>query len=121
MTAVAQRESALRQILIDRRRDAEDEGRGGQGEIELTLSHMKAETRALIDVALSRLDAGSYGACAACMGEIAARRLRALPFAIRCEDCEAHRERCERQRDGQRRHHERGRGDLPLFSDLAQS
>jgi DnaK suppressor protein len=82
---------------------------------------MKAETLALIDAALSRLDAGSYGACAACMGEIAGRRLRALPFAVRCEDCEDQRERSERERDGQARHRERGRRDLPLFSDLAQS
>jgi RNA polymerase-binding transcription factor DksA len=37
--------------------------------------------------ALARLDAGSYGTCAICGGEIAAKRLEALPTATECIDC----------------------------------
>jgi DnaK suppressor protein len=67
------------------------------------------------------LDEGSYGTCAECAGEIAGRRLRALPFAMRCQDCEDRREQCEQERDAEARQRERRHHDLPLFSDLAQS
>ena len=36
----------------------------------------------------SRLDEGAYGDCFQCGDEIAQARLRALPFAVRCKDCE---------------------------------
>jgi RNA polymerase-binding transcription factor DksA len=49
-------------------------------------------TLAQIDEALRRLDAGKYGACRECGGEIAKARLRALPFAVRCQACERRRE-----------------------------
>ena len=38
--------------------------------------------------ALSRLGEGAYGYCLECGEEIPERRLRALPFAIQCKDCE---------------------------------
>ena len=53
-----------------------------------TLLQMSAETLARIDAALRRLDVGQYGFCAECAKEIAERRLRALPFAVRCQACE---------------------------------
>ena len=59
-----------------------------QEDIELALIEMKAETVARIDAALSRIDAGTYGRCEECDDEIADARLRALPFALRCRDCE---------------------------------
>ena len=34
------------------------------------------------------LDEGRYGHCYECGDEIAEARLRALPFAVRCKDCE---------------------------------
>ena len=37
---------------------------------------------------MSRLDEGAYGYCLECGEEIPELRLRALPFAIRCKDCE---------------------------------
>ena len=57
-------------------------------DIEFALIQMKAETLDQINQALSRLDAGAYGYCVECGAEIPGRRLRALPFAIRCKDCE---------------------------------
>jgi DnaK suppressor protein len=40
-----------------------------------------------IDAALARAEAGRYGSCVECSGEIEARRLAALPHALRCAAC----------------------------------
>ncbi len=42
----------------------------------------------LVDEALERLDAGTYGTCVRCGAEIPAERLEALPWAARCIDCQ---------------------------------
>ena len=63
-----------------------------QEDIEFALIQMKAETLTKINDALHRLDEGAYGYCADCGGEISDKRLRALPFAVRCKDCEEGRE-----------------------------
>lgn len=59
-----------------------------QEHIEVALIQMKGETLRRVQEALVRLDAGEYGYCAECSGEIAEGRLRALPFAVRCTACE---------------------------------
>ncbi len=41
-----------------------------------------------IEGALQRLRSGSYGTCSDCGVEIPATRLRAMPFAGRCRDCQ---------------------------------
>ena len=63
-----------------------------QEDIEFALIQMKAETLNKINEALARLDEGRYGHCFECGDEIAEARLRALPFAVRCKDCEEERE-----------------------------
>ena len=63
-----------------------------QEDIELALIQMKAETLNKVDDALKRLEQGNYGNCFDCGEEIAEKRLRALPFAVRCKDCEEARE-----------------------------
>jgi DnaK suppressor protein len=116
----------LKHILEDRRReilnevqsrikDVRSEGAGGmtagvldaeetsvadiQEDIELALIQMKAETLTRINEALGRLEENTYGRCNECAQEISPQRLRALPFAIRCKDCEEARERAmERER-----------------------
>ena len=50
----------------------------------------------LIDRALADIDAGRYGTCVECEEPIAAKRLKALPFATRCVECQARSERLER-------------------------
>jgi DnaK suppressor protein len=50
----------------------------------------------LIDRALADFDAGRYGICIECEGPIAPKRLKALPFATRCVECQARTERLER-------------------------
>ena len=56
-----------------------------------------SETLHKIEEALSRLEEGTYGNCFECGDEIAERRLRALPFAVRCKECEEARELAERR------------------------
>ena len=60
-----------------------------QDDIGFALIQLKAETLGKIDTALRRIDEGDYGDCFECGSEIAEARLRALPFAVRCRDCEA--------------------------------
>jgi DnaK suppressor protein len=113
------RYAELKKILEDRRReilsevqsrikDVRAEGASGittgvvdavetseadiQEDIEFALIQMKAETLQRINEALDRLDDGNYGRCFECGDEISEARLRALPFAVRCKDCEEARE-----------------------------
>ena len=66
-----------------------------QEDIEIALMQMKSETLNRVNEALGRLEAGSYGFCYECGDEIAQVRLKALPFALRCKDCEEEREQNE--------------------------
>ena len=85
-----------------------------QDDIEFALIQMKSETLNKINDALSRLEHGNYGYCFDCGEEIAEKRLRALPFAVRCKDCEEAREVAEqRQRQLVAR-----RGASSLFMDV---
>jgi DnaK suppressor protein len=85
-----------------------------QEDIELALIQMKAETLNKINEPLTRLEDGRYGLCFECGEEIAEARLRALPFAVRCKDCEEAREiAAQRERTLSQR-----RGSSSLFYDL---
>jgi RNA polymerase-binding transcription factor DksA len=44
----------------------------------------------LVDAALDRLALGAFGRCQVCGCLIAARRLHAVPWAVRCLECEEH-------------------------------
>jgi len=84
-----------------------------QEDIEFALVQMKSETLNKINDALARLERGDYGFCYECGEEIGEKRLRALPFAVRCKDCEEVRETAEqRERQAQRR------GAASLFLDM---
>ena len=134
------RNTGLRQILIERRREAQDDVQSrlrgwrtdrpndvrddveasdgdNQGDLEFALLQMRAETLRRIDEALVRLDAGEYGRCVRCAGDISERRLRALPFAVRCHTCEERRE--QEQEVAQQL--VLGRGSRPLFPDLVSA
>ena len=85
-----------------------------QEDIEFALIQMKSETLNKINDALSRLELGDYGYCFDCGEEIAEKRLRALPFAVRCKDCEEAREVAQqRERTLAQR-----RGASSLFFDM---
>ena len=85
-----------------------------QDDIEFALIQMKSETLNKINDALVRLEQGDYGNCFDCGAEIAEKRLRALPFAVRCKDCEEAREVAE-QRERQMAAR---RGTSSLFLDM---
>ena len=115
MDAVTKRNAALGEALRERRqqleRDLRDRLRTGreesagdvvdqsdanrQRDIESALLQLRTETLARIDAALARLDNGRYGFCLECEDAIAVRRLRALPFAVRCQSCEEAREQAQ--------------------------
>ena len=84
-----------------------------QEDIEFALIQMKAETLNKINEALSRLEEGTYGHCFECGEEIAQPRLRALPFAVRCKDCEEAREMAQQRERIQAR-----RGSASLGFDM---
>ena len=138
-SAETRRYSELKQMLDDRRRELMNEVHGrirdvraegnkdrevlDQGEssevdiqedIEFALIQMKSETLNKINEALKRLEDGTYGNCFECDEEIAQARLRALPFAVRCKDCEEARETAE-QRERMLAHK---RGSSALFFDM---
>jgi len=85
-----------------------------QDDLALNLLQMQSQTLARIDAALARLDAGGYGRCVECEGDIAALRLSALPFAVRCQGCEENRE----QAHGRARRLSQNSGTVARFSDL---
>jgi RNA polymerase-binding transcription factor len=68
-----------------------------QADLELAFLQIKFQTLKQIDDALARLQRGLYGTCVECGDEIPAARLRALPFAVRCLDCEDDREALEKR------------------------
>src|SRR5439155_13792395 len=59
-----------------------------QQDIAVSLAEMTAEGLGRVDEALARLARGVYGSCVECNGEISLKRLAALPFALRCRECE---------------------------------
>jgi DnaK suppressor protein len=75
---------------------------------------MKSETLNKINDAMMRLEQGDYGYCFDCGEEIAEKRLRALPFAVRCKDCEEARENAQQR---ERQLAARGRSSA-LFLDM---
>ena len=103
----------------DKEREVLDQGESSeadiQDDIEFALIQMKSETLNKIDEALRRLEEGTYGNCFECGDEIAEARLRALPFAVRCKDCEEAREIAE-QRERQLAQQ---RGSSALFFDMS--
>ena len=102
--ALNDQKARLKQEIRDRMRDGRtdrsnevvDQAEGSDTDVnvalELALIEMRAATLIRIDDAITRLDAGRYGLCFECSGPIAVRRLRALPFAVRCHSCEQERE-----------------------------
>ena len=64
-----------------------------EANLQLALLEMRAQTLTNVDQAIARLDAGTYGSCFECDEDIAEARLLALPFAVRCRDCQEKRER----------------------------
>jgi DnaK suppressor protein len=104
------RHDALRQMLEERRREIQEKLRAIREEMpsyqdevrdteeqsvtdfaqemDFALMEMKAQTLIRIDEALQRVDQGTYGTCDECGQEIAEARLKAVPFALLCLECQ---------------------------------
>ncbi len=74
-----------------------------EDELAFALLQLRGQVLRRIDEAVRRLDDGTYGSCVECDDAIAVPRLRALPFAVRCKDCEERREESERSDRGRPR------------------
>jgi DnaK suppressor protein len=57
-----------------------------RGEVEALVGTL-SETLQDINAALSKIDAGTYGRCESCGGEITEARLEAMPMARLCITC----------------------------------
>jgi DnaK suppressor protein len=55
--------------------------------------YAQREDVAKIDLALRRLNEGNYGLCEECGEEIDVARLKVIPFALLCRDCQEMKER----------------------------
>jgi DnaK suppressor protein len=66
-------------------------------EIRVTLMDRRTQQLVQIQDALARLAGGQYGFCQECDEFIGLPRLRALPFAQRCRDCQGKAERQARR------------------------
>jgi RNA polymerase-binding protein DksA len=74
----------------ERGQELEEEAQAEQGAADLErLGQAERLELQRIDAALARLEAGTYGTCAECGAPIGAKRLGALPWAVRCADCAA--------------------------------
>ncbi len=91
-TEIQQKLRAIREEIPsyqDEVRDSEEQSvTDFAQEMDFALMQMKAQTLVRIDEALLRLDQGTYGTCDACAQEIAEARLKAVPFALLCRECQ---------------------------------
>lgn len=57
---------------------------------DLRLQKLGANNDTIIKIeeSIRKLDEGTYGICEDCTDEISQERLKILPFAIRCRDCQ---------------------------------
>jgi len=65
-------------------------------EFELRLRSRERKLLDKIEMAIGRIDNGTYGICAACEEPIGIKRLQARPVATHCIDCKLEQERRER-------------------------
>ena len=128
-TAVAARRADVRRMLVEHRRellleiqsrirDVREEGSSTDhhaphlGEpleaepdedLAFALIQMKAEMLESVNEAVQTFDEGAYGSCLDCGEVIGSARLQAMPFAVRCRECQESRE-SEQHRDRVRLH-----------------
>ena len=90
----------IRRALAERQEESQmrdapgSHGWGAAPEGGLTLAMVQQQERLLaqIDAAIRRHKAGTYGRCLGCGEEIPLARLKALPFARACAQCQEDRE-----------------------------
>ncbi len=72
----------------ERNPEIEEDAQSSSAAYVLTqLSDAQRHEVAQIDAALARIEAGTYGECVECGGDIPVERLEAVPFALRDAEC----------------------------------
>lgn len=71
-------------------------------DLSIAMIRMRVDMLQRVDEAVRQCEAGTYGHCLDCSRHISAARLMAMPFAVRCRECQEHR---EEHRAHQYRHH----------------
>ena len=78
--------------LLQREQSVADTGdmslQDSTGEQQISILEVRNRMRNQIDDALHRLRDGTYGTCEDCGREISPERLKAMPFARRCVECQ---------------------------------
>lgn len=67
-------------------------------EFSLNLASVEQRTLYEIDEALKRIEEGTYGDCLSCGKKISTQRLKALPYASFCIDCQEKEEKKEKEK-----------------------
>lgn len=102
---LVQRRDALRRALAGdlsslRKLDSQSSGDmldaaldQAQDEINSQLAEVESRELTQIEKALERMQSGQYGVCEVCNNKIKLERLKALPYATLCIDCQREMER----------------------------
>ncbi|HLC21985.1 MAG TPA: TraR/DksA family transcriptional regulator [Candidatus Methylomirabilis sp.] len=86
----------IRRALAERQEEAQTRdapgshgwGAAPEGNLNLAMVQQQEGLLAQIDAAIRRHKAGTYGVCLGCGEQIPLARLKALPFAQRCAQCQ---------------------------------
>ena len=93
---LAQQRAEQTQLREESVADVEDLSlRDSTGQQQLSILEGRNRTRLQLDAALQRLDEGTYGLCEDCLQSINEKRLEAVPFAVRCIECQGRAEQLE--------------------------
>jgi DnaK suppressor protein len=107
----------LRELMVERQMTGDSADRAIDAERDLITAELAtAESRELgrIEDALERMEEGFYGQCEVCHKDIPLARLQALPFAVRCVQCQRSAEsESRRSTMGDREVSEWGRSEWP--------
>ena len=80
--------AGIAEIRAEREIEFGDEAQSEEQQERIALvGAVETAELARVDAALARLDAGTYGVCAACGEQVEPRRLAASPYAIQCASC----------------------------------
>ena len=88
VTVIQGGDAGIAEIRAEREIEFGDEAQSEEEQERIArIGEAESAELARVDTALARLDAGSYGTCAACGDPIEPRRLEASPYAVQCAAC----------------------------------
>jgi DnaK suppressor protein len=96
-TELAARKDDLRSSVdgLDAAEDLESSMMRESRGLGAAMAAIQSRTVQLIETSLRRLESGTYGRCSDCNRPITWARLKALPFADACRDCQERRDQTD--------------------------